>query len=843
MKQIYTNLSFVLCMVFTSSIVIAQQDWPKTITTAAGDKIKIYQPQPESFSNNILKSRSAVSVITGDKTEPVFGVFWSVAQTSNNDGKTVHVQSIQVTDIKFPADIEENQVNEIKNSLQAEIGKMSIDFQQQELESALNLNQQETKLSSNLNNNPPKVIYTNKPSTLVLIDGEPKLQMNSDWGVEVVVNSPFTIVKNEDGKFYLYGAKRWYVAPAATGPFNYTSNVPGNLGKVETAINNSTAQNSTDNNNTENTFSGNSIPQIIVSTEPAELIQSNGEANFVPVEGTGLLYVKNSSNDIFMDVNSQQYYVLLSGRWYKAASLNSQWQYIPSNKLPGDFANIPEGSPKDNVLASVAGTDAADDAVMNAQVPQTAKVDRKTATANVTYDGDPEFARIDGTHLQYALNSSSTVLKYNGSYYSVDNGVWFESNNPSGPWTVSTYRPEEVELIPPSYPVYNAKYVYVYDVTPDYVYMGYTPGYLNTFIYGPTIVYGTGYYYRPWYRHYYYPRPYTWGFSVGYTPWYGWGIGFDFSYGWFNIGFGRSSWNYWHGGWWGGPSIYRPFFCNVPYRTYGYYGSRSYGYYGGRNNININVNYTNNIYRYRRDVVTHDNRAWNGGRRGNNGFANNNDRGNNGSNSYNNRFNRNNNGNNNDRGGFYDRSGNRTNDRNRFNNNNRSDNDRGRFNGRSNNTGDNNRFNNGFGNNNNSTNDRNRFNNNNNSNNDRNRFNNNNNITTRPGTTQPNNGSTTQPNNNNSQWQQHRQQRSFGNNDRPAITSRPSEGGGFQRPPMQQRSASPSQPQFHERSVERRSDGGGGRQQSGGDRGSNGNGGGGGRSSGGGNGHGGGRRG
>ena len=38
----------------------------------------------------------------------------------------------------------------------------------------------------------------------------------------MVVNTPFTIVKNYDGRFYLYGAKHWYVANSATGPYEYT---------------------------------------------------------------------------------------------------------------------------------------------------------------------------------------------------------------------------------------------------------------------------------------------------------------------------------------------------------------------------------------------------------------------------------------------------------------------------------------------------------------------------------------------------------------------------------------------------------------------------------------------
>ena len=98
------------------------------------------------------------------------------------------------------------------------------------------------------------------------------------------------------------------------------------------------------------------IPEIIVSTVPAELIQSNGEADFSPVKGTGLLYMTNTNNDVFMNIADQQYYVLLSGRWYKSASLKGPWTYTPSNNLPGDFAKIPDDSEKASVLSSVAGT-------------------------------------------------------------------------------------------------------------------------------------------------------------------------------------------------------------------------------------------------------------------------------------------------------------------------------------------------------------------------------------------------------------------------------------------------------------------------------------------------------
>ena len=47
--------------------------------------------------------------------------------------------------------------------------------------------------------------------------------------------------------------------------------------------------------------------------------------------------------DIFVDNTSRNYYVLVSGRWYKSESLqNAEWKYIASSELPSDFAKIPE---------------------------------------------------------------------------------------------------------------------------------------------------------------------------------------------------------------------------------------------------------------------------------------------------------------------------------------------------------------------------------------------------------------------------------------------------------------------------------------------------------------------
>jgi hypothetical protein len=598
MKKLQRIAVWTGCLLLLSVAASAQDQWPKSLNASDGSLIRIYEPEPESFQGNVLKGRAAFSILTKGATEPVFGTFWAVANVeTDRDNRMVHIVSVKVPNLKLAHDSTNIKVDFLKTELEAGIPTLNIDLSLDALLASLDMGTQEQSLSKDLNTAPPKVIYQTKPSLLVLIDGQPILKPNRDWGVDAVVNSPYTIVRNTDGQFYLYGAKHWYAAASATGPYSLLTAVQPNLQKVQQSVD------AADEANSEYEDSAaavdTAVSNIIVSTEPAELIQSNGDPVFTPIAGTGLSYISNSNNDIFKD-GSGQYYILLSGRWYTSGSLQGSWQYVASDHLPADFARIPEGSPKDNVLASIAGTNAAREAIMDAQIPQTAMVDRKNGQDNVsvTYDGKPAFEEIPGTHMQYAVNSPNTVLKYKDRYYLVDNGVWFESKHPTDDWKVCTERPDEVDLIPPSSPVYNVKYVYIYDVEPDWVYMGYTPGYLDTYIYGPTVVYGTGFYYNPWRGAFFYPRPWTWGFNMWYNPWLGWTFGFDYGWDWFNYGFGFGvgfGAGLWFGGWWG-PGIYRPAYVGRGFDHRGFYGRESYL---GRNRFN----YNNNIYRDRQDIA------------------------------------------------------------------------------------------------------------------------------------------------------------------------------------------------------------------------------------------------
>jgi hypothetical protein len=311
------------------------------------------------------------------------------------------------------------------------------------------------------------------------------------------------------------------------------------------------------------------------------------------------MVVSNTDSDLIFEIASQNYYALLSGRWYRSKDLDKgPWQWVANDELPERFTEIPAESEVGYLRASVAGTEESREALLEQAVPQTAAVKTDAgASFKVEYDGSPKFEPIDGTGMTYAVNTSAAVIFSGGRYYCCDQGVWYESSSATGPWTVCKKVPDEIYTIPPSNPHYNVTYVKVYESNPEVVYVGYTPGYTSSYVSHGCVVYGTGWYYPPyWGPRYYYPYHSTWGFHVRWNPWYGWSFGISYSTGPFTFSFGWGGW----GGYWG-PGWYRPYpryGYGAAYRA-GYRHGYAHGRYAANRPVhygNTNVNINNNIY-------------------------------------------------------------------------------------------------------------------------------------------------------------------------------------------------------------------------------------------------------
>jgi len=566
------------------SVMAQESGWPRTVPLEQG-LVTIYQPQVDEMSDDIIHFRAALAYRATAGSEPVFGAGWFESRVEiDSSSRIVHPTDLKVTETRFPAGTDDVQ-SELSAVLAQKSPAWNLDFSLDELQAALTTAQAESEAVEKLNTAPPQIIYRDHPALLISMDGDPVLREIENSPYQAVINTPYPLIF--DGKrYYLNAAKGvWYRAAKATGPYQFDASPPADIA----AMVNAGEADAADEQPSESITAANA-PEIVVSTEPAELIVTEGPAAFVPLVDD-LLVLQNSEDDVFMHVSSQEFYIVLAGRWYHAGSLNGPWAYQPADDLPAAFANIPRDSNQADSRVYVAGTEEARDAVLDAQVPQTAAVARGEVDIEVDYDGEPVYQPVDGTDLVYIENTGSTVLQSDGLYYLVEDGVWYVSSTPNGPWQVSTQRPAQVDTILPTSPVYNVKYVHVYDSTPRVVYVGYTPGYTGSYVYHNTIFYGSGWYYSPWVSpYYYYPRHSTWGFNVGYNPWSGWNFGL--SWGWGPFGLSYYSGGYWHhnhywhhrhyGRW--GPGGYRP--RPVHYGHHGYgrnryahndYGRNGYG--------------------------------------------------------------------------------------------------------------------------------------------------------------------------------------------------------------------------------------------------------------------------
>ena len=543
--------------------------WPREITVAEGS-IVIYQPQPESLDGNALSSRAAVSVTPTGSSAPSFGVVWLTARVDTDlDARSVSVLDVNVDRVRFPNATDEQETS-LAELLQREIPEWELELSLDRLLTSLEAAELERRSDENLLSAPPVILVTTEPTVLVSLDGDPRMVPVEGSDVLRVVNTPFTLVQTAgDGPYYLHaGEVTWYTATELEGDWQETTDVPIAVAVLAPQVPES-EEPEPDPEAAEPPETG-PAPKVMVATEPTELIVTLGEPEYAPIDGTDLLYITNTESDVLMEIGSQRFHMILSGRWFAADALTGPWTSVHPDDLPATFAAIPVASEMGHLLISVPGTEAANEAVIESQLPQTAAIQRSEARLDVTYDGEPQFEEIEGTDMRYAINTEYSVIEIDGRFYACHEAVWFTSESATGAWSVANSVPDEVYTMPPSSPVFNVKYVYIYDTTPEVVYVGYYPGYTYSYVYGGTIVYGTGYYYTPWYGAYYYPRPATWGFHVRYNPWYGWGYGFSYSNGpfTFSVGFGG-----YPGGWWG-PVGYRGY-------AYGYHRGWHAGYSAG----------------------------------------------------------------------------------------------------------------------------------------------------------------------------------------------------------------------------------------------------------------------
>ncbi len=534
--------------------VVNTDAWPREVALPNAT-LRVYPPQVSQWSSAELSFRAAVALAAGANAPESFGVVFATARTHvDKIARTVMLDGFKVTRVEFPTlpDKGAAYAADIGTKLAGVVRTVSLDRLQLSLAAAGTTGQPVA-----VRNDAPRVIVSDIPAILVPIDGAPVVQpVVGSPGFSRVVNTRALIMKSAAApQYFLHVYDGWLMADTLDGPWTQPFLPPDGMDAVARKIAATGVVDMLDGGPRASPKPSldNGVPAIYTSTSPTELIVFGGKPEFAPIVGTSLSWASNTTSDVLSD--GRNVYVLLAGRWFRAASLAGPWTYVANDALPADFAKIPATSRAGAVLAAVAGTPQAREALIENAIPQTATIPLTNGpTFTARFDGAPRFAPIEGTSLAYAVNAPMPVIQVApDAFYAVKAGVWFTAKAATGPWSIATSVPAAIYTIPPSSRVFFATFARIYGATADNVFAGYTPGYLGAMRGSAgTVVYGTGYAYAPYLGTVWIPGPATYGIAaapvynryVGYT--YGFAMGLA------PVGFGTAKGAHYHPGYWGG---------------------------------------------------------------------------------------------------------------------------------------------------------------------------------------------------------------------------------------------------------------------------------------------------
>jgi hypothetical protein len=536
--------------------------WPREYTDGTA-KLVLNQPQVDSWKGfQDLTARLATELTPKAGEATVYGVLSISSETVvDMETRTVAFKDFRVAEVRYSSAKDEaeekNWIDLTRKLLPTYPTSIALDRVLAHMDTAPT-NVRETEVTLD----PPPILVSQQPAVLVILDGQPIPIDVEKTKLQKVVNTNWDLFRDtKDDRFYLRDDKVWYSAANLTGwqPVKKLPEEFSNLPDTEQY------------KDIKETIAKPQKPSgpklIIVAYKPSELILIDGEPKYQPVVGSELMWIVNSESDLFFHTTSRQFYFLTSGRWFSSAELKSNAWTAATTALPEEFKKIPADHPRAHVLAAVPGTRQAQEAVISASIPQRATIDRESAKAEVQYVGEPKFEPIEKTGVSYAVNTPNDVLEFNGSYYLCLDGVWLISTSANGPWQPAETIPQEIYSIPPSSPKHNVTYVTVQESTPTTVTYSYTSGYTGMYIGYGVAMWGTGYYYPPYYGWGYYPYPVYWPaayYTYGAAAWYNPVTG----------GYGRGSAVYGPYGGYARAAAYNP-------RTGGYaWGRSAWGPYG-----------------------------------------------------------------------------------------------------------------------------------------------------------------------------------------------------------------------------------------------------------------------
>ena len=361
-------------------------DWPRQFTVDEAE-VALYAPRIESWDGKKIIVRFAAGVQFAGSAAPVYGSFRAKADTlTSTDSRLVSIFNFTSDDVRF--DDAPERLADFTRVVAALAPDKPLQVSLDELLAQTPSASFSNAATTLVKTDAPMIITKFHPSLLLAFDGKPVFRRVADSGLEAAVNTPATLLRPEgaEGPVYLLtNDGMWLTAASFEGPWKASLSQPPGLARVPE--NHPVAQ-------ALNQFAGrgtvlSTIPEVIVTTSPSELIVFDGKPVYDRVADLPLARAANTETPVFFHFDRAAFFTVLSGRWFSAPDLPGPWTYVAHDKLPVEFAQIPSSDPSADVRASIAGTREAQEAAIEAQVPQVARVnENEVPPLTVDYDGN-----------------------------------------------------------------------------------------------------------------------------------------------------------------------------------------------------------------------------------------------------------------------------------------------------------------------------------------------------------------------------------------------------------------------------------------------------------------------
>jgi hypothetical protein len=157
MKKV--SLLFLALLGFAHAANSQAVDWPQEIIGDNGSVVIIYQPQVESFSDNNIEARAAVSVkLPSAPDVPVFGAVWIKTKLdSNRDTRMAVLRDIEVSDVRI-ADASDDQKDALARFIETELESTTFNMTVDELLADLDYDPSGLP-QADLKHTPPEILF------------------------------------------------------------------------------------------------------------------------------------------------------------------------------------------------------------------------------------------------------------------------------------------------------------------------------------------------------------------------------------------------------------------------------------------------------------------------------------------------------------------------------------------------------------------------------------------------------------------------------------------------------------------------------------------------------------